>query len=548
MYVKPVFALLMAASLSLASCSEDIADSSNRDQSSQDNDTTSTDDPNAKPEVNTPIKRERTSDDAINFNQARVLPIRFILKLKQSLDVDIDRSSLANAVKFDQTTVEKIAELQKQWFGETKYGMIDAHTYIKIKDELFKEDGYHALIGPYTAQGAVIVSGIGSRSQVSEDVYKRCQTIVEDYGGFFDTTPGIRNLIAIRGAIIDNDKVRRTNTAELYINNIEKPNAAPDTLIHFSSNPQLNPASGQMPYDDTLLVVWKDSVDNEIQYHVLALPLNVDPGFQGGNANSYDFDGTAHLKDGQYMGLLKRHSTSHFDHGVAVLSACYDDTSIYDLLQPGINGAYNYVDWEQIPSLLEQSPLPRVSYNAITNVNNNNVYNGKVITASGTTEVIRDSHVKGAKCDGIITLEELELAQKIHANRYPTDAELAQEYPELGTMSAKEQWFNDYFVHFNDVESQLINSISADQLYKNYNQSLRSRLFKDIMIRYIDTEQSISVNIHTSPDTSTSSEGCLNIPISNYPDLISALVDATHQTTYLYTLVDASKIKELDNN
>ncbi|MBO4350334.1 MAG: hypothetical protein J6A01_05225, partial [Proteobacteria bacterium] len=219
---------------------------------------------------------------AIQFNSERLLPIRFILKLKQSLGVSIDRTTIATAVAFDEATIKAVGELQAEWFGTSRDGRIDAETLMKIEDELFHEDGMHALIGLYTQPDDILVSGLKEDSdEVDESVYLRCQEIIEQYGGYFDTTPGRRNMLALRGAMLDGDKLRRTQTAKLYIDNIHANNPLESTTVHFASGSALHPASGQSPFDDMMLTIWKEEQNGTLHYHVQALPLNVDPGMQG---------------------------------------------------------------------------------------------------------------------------------------------------------------------------------------------------------------------------------------------------------------------------
>jgi hypothetical protein len=80
-------------------------------------------------------------------------------------------------------------------------------------------------------------------------------------------------------------------------------------------------------------------------------------------------------------------------------------------------------------------------------------------------------------------------------------------------------------------------------VYSEDNAAARASLFNGVYTRYRDAISDIGINIHTSPDNETSSQGCLNIPISYFTQFLTALTTDTTQPTYLYTLVDASKIK-----
>ena len=487
-----------------------------------------------------------TAEDAIQYNEDRALPIRFVLKLKQKLGVDIDRSSLANAVKFDKQVIQKLSDLQKTWFGESRYGLIDAETVLKIESELFGEDGMHALIGMYTSADAVILEGLSQTNEVSEAVYARCKEIIESYGGYFDSTPGYRNLLAIRGAVIDGDKLKRTNTADLYINHIDESEPNPQDTVHFASGIELNPASGLVPFDDTMLTIWKETANDVTSYYVQAVPLSVDPGMQGGNSGGYKFDGTAHLRDGQYIGVIWRHSTSMFRHAHAVLNACYENSDAFDVLTPEVrtsSGDYESIAFEELEDWVNRTELPRLRYSAINNIYDQKSYNGRTITASGTSEIIRDFRLKQDASDGIINRMELNTARKILANLYPTDAQLTNTYPDLALNDALDQWFKDFFIPYTDEECQNLFGMPASVIYSDSAKQLRAGLFKNVYIRYRDTDRDIGINIHTSPDFETSSQGCLNIPISHYPAFISVLADIQAQSSYLYTLIDASKIQ-----
>ena len=487
-----------------------------------------------------------TTEDVIQFNEALGLPIRFVLKLKQKLGVEINQSSLASAVRFNEQLIEKISDLQETWFGESGYGLMDAKTILKIESELFDEDGIHALIGMYTSPDAVIIEGLTQTNEVSESVYLRCKEIIESFGGYFDTTDGNRNMLAIRGAVIDGDKVKRTNTADLYINHIDEAEPDPQNTVHFASGAALNPASGVVPFDDTMLTIWKESSDSATKYYVQAVPLSADPGMQGGNTDGYKFDGTAHLRDGQYIGMIWRHSTSMFNHAHAVLNACYQDTAVFDMLTPEVrepDGSYTSLAYEELESWVNKTELPRVRYAAFTNVYDNNTYNNRKIRASGTSEVIRDFRKISNASDGVIDRFEINTARKVLANLYPSDWILGFAFPDTSLYEALDLWFELFFEPYTEEECQYLFGLPASIIYDDSFAQTRASLFKNVFTRYRDTDMDIGINIHTSPDFETSSQGCLNIPISSYPAFISVNAAAISQSYYLYTLVDASKIK-----
>ncbi len=552
-----LFILLTVFLFTFSACSDDDSDSranrqrkpvaSDRNQTDTDSqqDPTNPNQSDTPIDIHKPVKhaKDHTTEEAIFYNESRRLPIRFILKLKQSIGVEIDRTTLASAVKFDETTIQKIANLQKEWFGETRYGLIDAQTVLKIQSELIEENQIHALLGPIATPNGVLVQGLRKTGEADESLYKRCQNIIESYGGYFDTKPGVRNMLAIRGAIIHEDKILRTNTSDLYFTNISEATPAAGSLIHFASGPDLNPDAGQMPFDDVMITVWNEINGDKTEYYVFAYPMSVDPGLQWSGKQAYD--GTAHLRDGQYIGRIGRHGTSLANHVNAVLTACYEDIATFDILAPGDKN-YNLFSYEDLPSKLTSSSTSRVTYSAINNVYSGQKYNGLSITASGASEVIRDFHINTEKSDGILSLQEVETAEKILANRYPEDEILDQEYPNFSYDEAVDLWIEDHTVRYTDEECQILFGKSSDKFYSAPQRATRVDAYKNLYIRFHDSEQSIAINIHTSPDDQTSSQGCLNIPISSYRDFIYNLIEAQDQSEYLYTLVDSSKIEDIN--
>lgn len=554
---QTLFILLTASLFIYTSCSDDDSDSRGHHQrkptTSDQNQTvpssqpepTKPDQPDTPIDIHKPVKhdKEHTTEEAIFYNESRKLPIRFILKLKQSIGVEIDRTTLASAVKFDETTIQKVANLQKNWFGETRYGLIDAQTILKIQTELFEEDQIHALLGPIATPNGVLLQGLKATGEANESLYKRCQDIIESYGGYFDTKPGVRNMLAIRGAVIYEDKILRTNTSDLYFINISEATPAAGSLIHFASGSDLNPDAGQMPFDDVMITVWNETNGDKTEYYVYAYPMSVDPGLQWSGTQAYD--GTAHLRDGQYIGRIGRHGTSLANHVNAVLNACYEDIATFDILAPGDKN-YNLFSYEDLPSKLTSSSTSRVTYSAINNVYSGQKYNGVSITASGASEVIRDFHINTKNSDGILTIQEVETAEKILANRYPEDKILEQEYPDFSYDEAVDLWIEEHTVRYTDEECQILFGKSSDKFYSAPQRATRVDAYKKLYIRFHDSEQSIAINIHTSPDDQTSSQGCLNIPISSYRDFMYNLIEAQGQSEYLYTLVDSSKIEDIN--
>ena len=535
--------ITLATGLVMAACSDDKDDVPATPGSQQpgttDPGTTDPGKENNEPKIN---RRDFTPEYVVQFNDARELSIRFILRLKQALGADIDRSSLAKAVKFDEATVAKIAAKQQEWFGTDRHGLLDAETILKIEEELFHEAGIDGLIGPNTTQNGILVGGLNDDATATEEVYNRVKSIVEGFGGYFDTTPNIRNVVAIRGAVIDGANVVRTGTAATYAANVDTKSTEKET-IHFASGSDLHPAAGENPFDDTMLIAWIDADGNRF---VKALPMSADPGFQRASSAGYSFDGTAHLRDGQYIGVMGRHSTSHLDHARAVLQACLDD-DVYALLAPAKSTSSGYVSIpkEDIPALLEADKLSsRIQYAGINNVYAAKKYNGLSITASGSNEVVRDFRVSG-KSNGVLSSTEWNLSRKVLANLYPSDAALAIAYPDTDLNLALDAWFADYFVQYSQLETERLFDKSPFEIYKNPgSDQIRPGLFKAALIRFRDTDKDIAINIHTSHDDATSSEGCLNVPISRYPEFLTTLKGNANQTSYLYTLVDSSKILE----
>ena len=107
---------------------------------------------------------------------------------------------------------------------------------------------------------------------------------------------------------------------------------------------------------------------------------------------------------------------------------------------------------------------------------------------------------------------------------------------------AKESWFGDNFVAYNDKDCDYLFGQTATEFYQK-DIDFRANEFIRILSRFRDSGN-IAINIHTSPDDATSSLGCQNIPISDYPGFIKVL--DPQQTHFLYTLVDASKVEGIE--
>ena len=82
-----------------------------------------------------------------------------------------------------------------------------------------------------------------------------------------------------------------------------------------------------------------------------------------------------------------------FRHAHAVLNACYENSDAFDVLTPEVrtsSGDYESIAFEELEDWVNRTELPRLRYSAINNIYDQKSYNGRTITASGTSEIIRD--------------------------------------------------------------------------------------------------------------------------------------------------------------
>ena len=164
----------------------------------------------------------------------------------------------------------------------------------------------------------------------------------------------------------------------------------------------------------------------------------------------------------------------------------------------------------------------------ISNLNNHNRWKITglaygALVKDRPTEVIREFK---SSSDGIISLDELNESRRIASLSY--------------------------------LEYDNKDNFGLDRKRKPKNKNMKE-VFDDAA-RLRDMDNGIGINIHTSPDDETSSEGCQNIPISEYAGFIKEIQDNHNSmgknvnkkdrdgifNSILYTLIDGSKIEKED--
>ncbi len=225
--------------------------------------------------------------------------------------------------------------LPPEYEGIKVNGIINAPTRLALEDRILDEAGKRSLIGRYaqidTKTGGVILSGAndagkgGSARKAPKETYERCREIIENWGerakdvsgtqragGYFDTTPGRVNKLAIRSAKTVGDK-------------IVKEDDLGDNCRFWSSRSRGNECKDKphrRPYNDVLLTIWR--TEEKDGYYVNARVGSVDPGSPAGDLGcgrdiGKNDCGTAHLRDGQYVYKRGMHGTVSDGHKRAIL-------------------------------------------------------------------------------------------------------------------------------------------------------------------------------------------------------------------------------------
>ena len=503
------------------------------------------------------LYRKNNNSEAIKYNNGLHLPVDFILRTKVELsdmypefNIMIDYSNLDNAIKFDDATINAIRQFQRDNIKSSEEGnaknngKIDAETRAVIEKILLKEEGFDCLIGKHyhynreKEEDNIIVKDVhdardGSISPVNESTYLRCKKIIETWGntalenkngGFFNTKPGAINILAIRGARIKNNMVMRTDGAENFYKHVIEPTKRGEN-VSLSSDPKIavfqryffssyqgivfnndngnvantdkkgNMMKEKMPkedaFDDVFLNIWRTERKGQSQFFVQARHGSVDPG------DHYHTLGTAHLRDGQYEYRKDSHSTKIPKHKNAILSYCKQHSLAYKDISLKIqsNALKNYFA-EDNSITFDSSGWHRINETSI-----------RKIIFKGDESYI----VLGSKRYGIDWINYSALTKK-------SNTEVIRDKGKDGILQ------------LNEIENSIegINNRNAN---------------------FVDIAGIIGINIHSSPDDKTSSEGCQNIPIDEYARSDSSKSSFNRECknslkgeSICYTLLDSSKI------
>ena len=93
------------------------------------------------------------------------------------------------------------------------------------------------------------------------------------------------------------------------------------------------------------------------------------------------------------------------------------------------------------------------------------------------------------------------------------------------------------------IPTEVIRDANYDGILNENEIRESMKLIRQNKSSHRDTNSNIMINIHSSPDTETSSQGCQNIPASTYTSFISECKNASNKKRILYTLLDGSKIE-----
>ena len=493
-------------------------------------------------------------DSMLRWNEALQLRPDFVIRLKIRLGQMYPRVALAvhqspgKATAFDRRTVVALLWYQKN-HGLEQTGIVDAATRVHIEENLFGEAGFGMVIGEYLEPGDVLIEGVHDARDhrivpVDAGVYARFRDIVEHFGGaeesgggVFLDAPGAVNALAIRGARLENGRVVRGDGPRRYHDTVVAPTASwmPDVRernarYFFAGIPY---ASGTLPdgdvYDDVLLTAWRDARG---QYFVQARPMSVDPSMiyfaAPTDGVQEEYDGTAHLREGQYLYHLEAHTTHYLDHVAAILAYKFPRTETGFSENPGL-------------PLLKTTLKLR---NPATGNANHLTINRYVMP-----------RLKPDFASLRLTPRELRLMQTKAAQGRQEErsrrewAILGLSYTALVPSLPIEVIRENLTTHNGILEAEEIEASRGLAACTAIDKSPRAhprlpcigKVGNDALVRFRDIDGSIHLNIHASADDRVFSTGCQTIPIAFYHDFLRE-VSASTSWNVPYMLIDSSRI------
>jgi Peptidase family M23/Domain of unknown function (DUF4157) len=267
-----------------------------------------------------------TADDveaALDYNNGRGLRIDWVRRLQTHVRADGAMTSIDG--RFDRDTIAGLMRVQ-QAAGITVDGRVTP-AMRRLLERLYP-DLASTLLGSHLGS-RVLVSG----SATTAERYACYRDIITRAGGVFLDQPREINLLAIRGVVITGTppslEISQSGSAgEMATARAEDATALADGSAagdHLHSDDAHPPEhfSGRAGFDDVIISIWFELGDDGTTptYHVTERRGSVDPAsaWSDSGANSRaDTEGTAHLRDGQYVYHLGDHTTEAPGHAHAV--------------------------------------------------------------------------------------------------------------------------------------------------------------------------------------------------------------------------------------
>jgi hypothetical protein len=277
---------------------------------------------------------EAQVDAAIAYNDGRQFRIDWVRRMQSHVRADGAMTSLDG--HFDRDTIAGILRIQAA-AGLTADGRITAE--IRRLLERLYPDLHGGLLGPHLDAGRVLVPAGASTAER----YTAYRNIITRAGGVFLDQPREINLLAIRGVVITGtapslEITQSGSAAELATARAEDDAALAEGSTEGSTDGSTGGSAGGGPlhadaehppehfsgragYDDVIISIWFELDGTTPVHHVTEHRGSVDPAsaWSQSDANPHqDTEGSAHLRDGQYLYRLGTHTAGSPAHAHAV--------------------------------------------------------------------------------------------------------------------------------------------------------------------------------------------------------------------------------------
>ena len=432
--------------------------------------------------------------EAVLFNEALRLRSDIVSSIRRYFGLDRIESPFDTGI--DSAFVLRIIEYQSRHSGIFREGrmcingVLDGATRYLLESEVFA--GVDESAG---VEGEVLIRAVHG--------YDRCREIIEGTGGFFDSGSGFANILAIRGARIS---------------------GCGDVVMGKTDD---------WGYDSVIAVNWREGsgVGQSVFFSGSTAPGS---SWYGGGG---DFDGTAHLRDGQYVYKGGGHGTREVDHVREIVAICRE-ASVFSVLRPELirGEAMCYDEFLRCIAVAPEFIC----------------YRGLVKEAP--IEVYREFRSdSGPGYKSIPDSREVLLSRKVICNAAPGMEILRGLFGSgLGDEALIALWYERMgYVGYSDFESGVLFGVESrvvDEVWRSYE---RAQIFYKVHLRYRDIMGNIGINIHSGSARHRFSVGCQNIPLDDYPRFID-LLDRIYGGDFtdrrvLYTLMDGSRISGWDS-